>query len=117
MAENAHLMTDTSTVLASVGSKRKHSQVNHNAKEYVRRENGVCITTNTVEGYFAILKRGNYGVYHHWSRKYLSQYLREFDWRYNVRKLPDMERAVVALKLTSGKRLMLKAPVTTKDNY
>jgi transposase-like protein len=44
--ENAHLMTDTSTVLKSAGSKRKHSLVNHTAKEYVRRENGVCITTN-----------------------------------------------------------------------
>ena len=70
------------------------------------------ITTNSVEGYFAILKRGNYGVYHHWSKKYLGQYLREFDWRYNVRKLDDMERAVVALKMTNGKRLMLKAAVS-----
>ena len=110
VAEDAHLMTDTSTVLASVGRKRKHSQVNHSAKEYVRRENGMCITTNSVEGYFAILKRGNYGVYHHWGRKYLDQYLKEFDWRYNVRKLPDMERTVVALKMAAGKRLMLKPP-------
>jgi hypothetical protein len=38
------------------------------------------------------------------------QYLREYDWRYNVRSLPDIERVVVALKLTSGKRMMLKAP-------
>ncbi len=108
VAEDAHLMTDTSTILASVGRKRKHSQVNHRAKEYVRRENGVCITTNSVEGYFAILKRGNYGIYHHWSRKYLGQYLREFDWRYNVRKLPDMERALIVLKMVGGKRLLLK---------
>ena len=109
--KNAHLMTDSSTVLASAVGKRKHSQVNHKAGEYSRRKNGTCITTNTVEGYFAILKRGNYGVYHHWSRKYLGQYLREFDWRYNVRRLPDMERAVVALKMTSGKRLMLNPPM------
>jgi transposase-like protein len=55
--EDAHLMTDTSTCLkGSVG--RKHDRVNHSAKEYVRRENGVCITTNGVEGYFATLKRG-----------------------------------------------------------
>ncbi|MBI1955039.1 MAG: transposase [Acidobacteria bacterium] len=75
----------------------------------------VCISTNTVEGYFAILKRGNYGVYHHWRQKYLGQYLREFDWRYNVRKLPDMERAVIALKMTSVKRLMLRALLHTTD--
>ena len=55
---------------------------------------------------------GNYGVYHHWSRKYLGQYLREFDWRYNVRKLPDMERAIIVLKMVGGKRLLLKPPVS-----
>lgn len=111
VAEDAHLMTDDSTVLKSAGKNRRHSQVNHSAKEYVRREGGECITTNTVEGYFSILKRGNYGVYHHWSKKYLGQYLREFDWRYNVRKMGDGERAIAALKMTSGKRLVLKSPV------
>jgi transposase-like protein len=109
VAEDAHLMTDTSTVLTSAAEKRRHSQVNHDAKEYVRRENGELITTNTVEGYFAILKRGNYGIYHHWSRKYMDLYLREFDWRYNVRKLSDMERTVIALQMTGGKRLLLKS--------
>lgn len=107
--KRAHLMTDTSTVLESAGRNRRHSQVNHSAKEYARREGGELITTNTVEGYFAILKRGNYGVYHHWSKKYLGQYLREFDWRYNVRRLDDKDRAVLAVKMASGKRLMLKA--------
>ncbi len=112
VAKDAHLMTDDSNVLKSVGRTRRHSRVNHSADEYVRRENGECITTNTVESYFAILKRGNYGVYHHWSKKYLPQYLREFDWRYNVRKMDDRERAVAALKMTSGKRLMLKDSVS-----
>ena len=111
VSKNAHMMTDSSTVLESAIGKRKHDQVNHAAGEYSRRENGVCITTNSIEGYFAILKRGNYGVYHHWSKKYLGQYLREFDWRYNVRRLPDMERTIIALKMTSGKRLMLKSPI------
>jgi hypothetical protein len=109
IAEHAHLMTDTSGVGRSVAGKRKHSQVNHTAKEYVRLENGEKITTNTVEGYFSILKRGNYGVYHHWSTKYMAQYLREFDWRYNARKLSDMERTIIALRMTEGKRLLLKA--------
>ena len=38
----------------------------------------------------------------------MGQYLREFDWRFNVRRLPDMTRVGVALKMTGGKRLMLK---------
>ena len=112
---SAHLMTDDSTVLKSAGKSRKHSQVNHSAGEYVRRERGVCITSNSVESYFAILKRGNYGVYHHWSRKYMGQYLREFDWRYNVRKLPDAQRTVMAIGSTGGKRLMMKPPVSHRN--
>lgn len=112
VAEDAHLMTDDSTVLKSAGKNRRHSQVNHSAKEYSRMEGGERISTNTVESFFAILKRGNYGIYHHWSKKYLAQYLREFDWRYNVRKLDDAERALAALKMTSGKRLMLKQSVS-----
>jgi transposase-like protein len=114
IADNAHVMTDTSAILKNVGGKRKLSQVNHSANEYVRMENGEKITTNTVEGYFSILKRGNIGIYHHWSKKYTGKYLREFDWRYNARKLPDMERTIGALKATGGKRLMLKTPINEK---
>ena len=114
VSQDAHLMTDTSTVLKSAGGKRKLSQVNHTEKEYVRYESGEKITTNSVEGYFSILKRGNIGIYHHWSKKYMGQYLREFDWRYNARRLPDMERTVVALRMTGGKRLMLKTPISEK---
>ena len=108
VAEDAHLMTDTSTVLKSAGQKRKHSQVNHNAKEYVRRENGVCITTNGVEGYFANLKRGINGVYHHVGKQHLHRYLSEFDFRYNARKLRDGDRSLLAIKGGDGKRLMLR---------
>ena len=108
IAEEAHLMTDTSTVLESAGANRKHSQVNHSAKEYVRWENGVCVTTNGVEGYFSILKRGVNGVYHHWSKKHLHRYLSEFDFRYNAREVSDGERASLAVKGANGKRLMLR---------
>ena len=106
VAENAHLMTDASTVLESVGGGRKHSQVNHSAGEYVRRENGVCITTNSVEGFFSILKRGINGVYHHVGKQHLHRYLSEFDFRYNARDISDGERASLAVKRSAGKRLM-----------
>jgi hypothetical protein len=58
-------MTDSSTVLAGTLKDRKHDQVNHKAGEYVRYEDGICITTNAIEGSFATLKRGINGVYHH----------------------------------------------------
>ncbi|MHB8771132.1 MAG: IS1595 family transposase [Syntrophales bacterium] len=112
-ADDAHLMTDTSTVLASAGAQRKHSQVNHNVKEYVRMENGECITTNGVEGYFSILKRGINGVYHHCGKEHLHRYLAEFDFRYNNRialGIDDTERAEKALKGIVGKRLTYTTP-------
>ena len=109
------IMTDSATHLKfPEGEGHAHHTVNHKAKEYVRHEDGLTITTNTVEGYFAILKRGNYGVFHHWDRKYMDQYLREFDFRYNVRRLNDTDRATLALRKTSGKRLMMREPKEAK---
>ena len=106
--ESAHIMTDTGTALQSATLGRKLSQVNHKAKEYVRMEDGVTITTNTVEGYFSILKRGINGVYHHVGKQHLHRYLSEFDFRYNSREVSDGERARLALKQVDGKRLMLR---------
>ena len=108
VSEDAHLMTDTSTVLRRSGSKRKHDTVNHNKGEYARHEDGVCISTNTVEGYFANLKRGINGVYHHVGKQHLHRYLSEFDFRYNARKTTDGQRALLALKGAAGKRLKLR---------
>ncbi len=58
-----------------------HDTVNHSKDEYVRGE----ITTNTVEGYYSIFKRGMKGVYQHCSEKHLHRYLSEFDFRYSNR--------------------------------
>ena len=51
---------------------------------------------------------------HHWDKRYMSQYLREFDFRYNVRRTTDAERATIALKATAGKRLMLREPKASR---
>jgi transposase-like protein len=111
IAQDAHVMTDSSTALAGALADRKHDQVNHRHDEYVRYENGVCITTNTIEGFFSLLKRGIYGTYHQVGKPYLQQYLNEFDFRYNNRKSTDMERAEMALKTCEGKRLTLRKPL------
>src|SRR5713226_2063280 len=105
--KDAHLVTDTG-VLWNKSTGRKHSLVNHTADEYVRYEEGITITTNTIEGYFANLKRGINGVYHHVGRKHLHRYLGEFDFRYNARETTDGERALEALKGFEGKRLTYK---------
>jgi len=87
---------------------KQHSLINHTADEYVRYEEGFCVTTNIIEGYFAILKRCINGVYHHVGRNHLHRYLSEFDFRYNNRKVTDGERALEALKGFEGKRLTYK---------
>lgn len=111
VAEDAHVMTDSSNVLKGAMLKHKHDTVNHQAKEYVRYEDGVCITTNSIEGYFSIVKRGINGVYHHVGKQHLHRYLSEFDFPYNSRKEKDGDRTLMALKQSNGKRLMLRDSV------
>jgi hypothetical protein len=80
--------------------------VNHAAKEYARGD----VTTNTVEGYFSIFKRGMRGNYQHCAEKNLHRYLAEFDFRYNTRHLEDSDRAVLAVRSGVGKRLTYRQP-------
>ena len=101
----AHIMTDSSTTLQGATMGMKHDQVNHSAGEYVRQEGETTITTNSVESYFAILKRGIHGVYHHVSKMHLHRYLSEFDFRYNARDVEDGVRTLLAIKGITGKRL------------
>jgi ISXO2-like transposase domain len=82
-----------------------HSEITHKTKKYVRRDGNFKVTTNTVESFFALLKRSNYGIYH-MSRKYLGSYCAERDFVYNGRKLNDDERTTKALRQADGKRLM-----------
>jgi transposase-like protein len=101
----SNLMTDESKIYTYVGHNfTSHGTVNHSNKEYVRGD----VHTNTVEGYFSILKRGIYGVYQHVSEAHLNRYLSEFDFRYNNRialGCDDNTRADRALKGAKGKRL------------
>ena len=78
--------------------------VNHSAKEYVRGD----VYTNTVEGYFSILKRGVYGIYQHVSEAHLQRYLTEFDFRYSHRiklGVDDAQRTEIAVKGAQGRRV------------
>jgi transposase-like protein len=104
---NTHVMTDTSPRYALL--KRDHgfadfSQVNHSKAEYVRGN----VHTNTIESYFAIMKRGLVGTFHHVGPQHLQRYCTEFDFRYNTRTAmgySDTDRANIALKQIGGKRL------------
>jgi transposase-like protein len=84
-----------------------HASVNHGAEEYVRGD----VTTNTVEGYFSIFKRGMKGVYQHCGKKHLHRYAAEFAFRYSNRValgVNDTGRAQAALIGVSGKRVLYR---------
>jgi transposase-like protein len=105
VSHEAHVMTDDHPAYGGLRKEFKHSVIRHKWKMYARKEGDVLISTNTVEGYFSILKRGINGVYHHVGKQHLHRYLSEFDFRYNTREITDGERSMLAIRKVSGKRL------------
>lgn len=103
---SATLMTDEATNYKMLDKKYNREIVNHGNGEYVRGNAHV----NTLESWFALLKRGVTGTFHHVSEEHLDRYVDEFAFRYNRRDVTDGERAVMALKKVGGKRLMYKDP-------
>jgi transposase-like protein len=80
-----------------------HEVVKHKAGEYVKA--GTDVHSNTVEGVFSLIRRGVMGTFHSVSRKHLPNYLNEFQFRWNTRKLDDGQRVAKAIKAIEGKRL------------
>jgi hypothetical protein len=116
IAKDTHFRTDESGVYWKIGEEfASHTTVIHSIGEYVRGD----AHTNTIEGYFSILKRGIYGVYHHVSQQHLKRYLAEFDFRYNQRialGVDDIGRTTRALRGIVGKRLTYRqSPNPTAD--
>lgn len=99
----SRLVTDSAAHyrLAPVAS---HEFVDHSKYEWVRGD----VYTNTLEGFFSVLKRGLVGTYQHVDKKHLNRYLAEFDFRQNHRTklgVDDVQRAKIAIRGMVGKRL------------
>ena len=115
VAENADLscrmITDELQVYWTVGKKFQggHETVVHSKGEYVRA--GTDIHSNTVEGVFSLIRRGVMGTFHSVSRKHLPNYLNEFQFRWNTRKMNDGQRVSAAIKTIQGKRLEYRESV------
>jgi transposase-like protein len=106
----SRLMTDELRAYRGIGRRfAGHDAVNHGEEEWARKlEDGTKAHTNTVEGFFSILKRGIYGCYFHVSEAHLHRYLAEFDFRYSNRAkvgVEDAERTDRAIRGAKGKRL------------
>ena len=79
----------------------------HSAGEYVRPGTD----SNSIEGVFSLIRRGVMGTFHSVSRKHLPNYLNEFQYRWNTRKIDDGERVARAIKQIDGKRLEYRESV------
>lgn len=99
------LMTDTASGYRDpLTHFASHDKIAHAYGEYVKGN----VHTNTVEGFFSILKRGLNGTYQHVSEHHLHRYLNEFDYRYNHRErlgVDDKTRAGLAVRNAKGRRL------------
>lgn len=111
-SRKSYLMTDEAAVYEKLGREfAGHGTVNHSAEEYVRM--GGFQHTNTVESFFALLKRAVYGQFHHISEAHLHRYLAEADFKYNHRTslgFTDAERGTALLRGAKGKRLFYHQP-------
>ena len=111
----SHLMTDDSLVYHWVGRDYpKHDAVNHSASEYVRGDAHV----NTLESFFAIVKRSLYGTFHAVSEQHLQKYMTEAEFKWNHRSakgIEDVARTNAVIRGTTGKRLTYRRINEAKD--
>jgi hypothetical protein len=110
----SELHTDQSALNTQTGKEfAAHKTVNHgwNGRgEYVGKDGQ---TTNNVENFFGVFKKGMVGTYHFCGEQHLQRYLDEFSFRYTNRSglgVGDVERAEMIAKGAEGKRLTYRRP-------
>jgi transposase-like protein len=85
---DATIYTDELTSYNKLERVYDHKKVKHSQGQYVKGR----VSTNTIESFWALLKRGIYGIYHFTSKKHLQLYVDEFVFRYNSRKSTESNR-------------------------
>jgi transposase-like protein len=93
VAVGSTMMTDEFKAYMQLHQSYQHNIVRHQHGEYVRG----TTHTNTIEGFWSLLKRGITGIYHWVSVKHLDKYVGEFEYRYNSRKITEGERLNMTL--------------------
>jgi transposase-like protein len=99
----SHIHVD-STIMTDEGVAYNGLDRHFKQEEYVRGD----VHTNTIEGFWSLLKRGLIGIYHQVSVDHLHRYCSEFEYRYNTKKMKDAERFSKVLTHLNG-RLMYKS--------
>jgi transposase-like protein len=85
-------------------NRYEHESINHSAGEYVRGE----AHTNGIESFWALLKRGYYGTFHHFSMKHADRYVNEFASRNNNRDCDTIDVLAITARNIIGKHLSYK---------
>ena len=113
ISKDARLLTDEAFHYRTPAKAfAAHGMVAHARGEYVSKADRT-ITTNQIEGFFGIFKRGMRGIYQHCGKQHLHRYLAEFDFRYTNREATgcnDTDRTRKAIEGTIGRRLMYARP-------
>ncbi len=94
----------TDDARAYIGLARNHRVVNHSVGEYVNE----MASTNGIESFWSMLKRGYHGVYHHLSPKHLDRYIAEYAGRHNFREKDTIEQMAEVVAMSVGKRIMYR---------
>ena len=97
--DSAKIYTDEYTSYARLKRVYDHQTVKHSRRQYVKGR----VHTNTIEGFWSLLKRGIFGIYHFTSKKHLQLYVDEFVFRYNTRTQPEAMRFNLFLKNTENR--------------
>ena len=97
----ATLYTDDHKGYTGLGRYYRHEIIKHSVGEYVRGQ----VHTNGIESFWALLKRGYYGIFHHFTWKHMHRYLSEFEARWNMGRMSGTERVNSVLAAASGHRL------------
>ena len=84
IAAGSELMTDENKAYYYMYTRYKHQAINHSHLKFSRGK----VHTNTIDGFWSLLKRGIKGQFHHISSKYMTKYVNEFCWRHNNRDNP-----------------------------
>ncbi len=80
--KDSTLMTDEYRAYLSLGHKMQHYIINHQ-EQYVEGD----VHTNTIEGFWSLLKRAWYGSHHHYQTEYIPLYVAEACYKYNYRSV------------------------------
>jgi hypothetical protein len=97
--KGAILVTDEWLGYTGLQENYQHEILKHNENQFVN--NG--FHTNSIEGFWSLLKRGIFGIYHSASPQHLHRYCDEFSYRYNTRKMDDSNRFMASLTKVDGR--------------